>query len=125
MTCRRTALAAIWPPTAAVAGQAGHTRISPMQAIRRKCVDCSGQQLAEVRRCEAVKCALWPFRSGHHPYTKKGPQEAVSEANPSKGIPTPLTRSSSRIGLQEASFEENEAIGRDHPDYPCRAQGES
>ena len=64
----RTELAAIWPPTAEAARQAGHQRQSPLRAIRAKCIDCSGGNLAEVRRCEAVSCPLWPFRAGRHPW---------------------------------------------------------
>ncbi len=37
-------------------------------AIRRKCIDCSGGKIVEVRRCEAVSCSLWPFRLGSNPY---------------------------------------------------------
>ena len=74
-------LATIWPPTAAVAKKAGHKRKSPMKAIREKCLDCCCGQVSEIRLCESVKCALWPFRSGTHPYTaskmKILPQEAV------------------------------------------------
>ena len=66
----RQSLAAVWPPTAAVAASAGHKPMSPMQAIRRKCLDCSGGQIVEIRLCEAVTCSLWPFRAGRHPYTK-------------------------------------------------------
>lgn len=62
-------MAAIWPPTAKVSAQAGHEPMSPMEAIRRKCLDCSCHVAPEVRRCEAIGCPLWPFRSGHHPYT--------------------------------------------------------
>lgn len=65
----RTELASTWPPTAAVAKAAGHKRKSPMQAIREKCLDCSSGQPSEVRACEAIKCALWPFRAAAHPYT--------------------------------------------------------
>ncbi len=54
-----------------VIGLAGHKPMSPVEAIRRKCLDCSGQQLAEVKLCEAVTCPLWPFRAGRHPYTRK------------------------------------------------------
>ena len=118
----RTTLASRWPPTAAVAAKAGHQRMSPMQAIRRKCLDCSGQQIAEARLCEAITCPLWPFRAGRHPYTERALHEADSEAISSTGVPVPRNAVSSGTGLQEASFEENEAIGRDHPDRPCRAQ---
>ena len=64
----RTQLAAIWPPTADAARAAGHEAISPLRAIRAKCLDCSCYQLAEVRLCEAIKCPLWPFRAGKHPW---------------------------------------------------------
>jgi hypothetical protein len=40
----------------------------PLQAIREKCRDCSCYQLNEIRACETVKCASWPFRSGRHPW---------------------------------------------------------
>jgi hypothetical protein len=64
----RTQLAAIWPPTAEAAREVGHEPQSPLQAIREKCRDCSCHQLNEIRFCEAVKCPLWPFRAGKHPW---------------------------------------------------------
>ena len=64
----RTQLAAVWPPTAEVARAAGHKPMSPLRAIRAKCLDCSCYQLAEVRLCEAINCPLWPFRAGRHPW---------------------------------------------------------
>ena len=54
----RTELAAVWPPTASAAREAGHKPQSPLQAIREKCRDCSCYQLNEIRACEAVNCAL-------------------------------------------------------------------
>jgi hypothetical protein len=33
-------------------------------AIRNTCIDCSGGVRAEVRKCPATKCPLWPFRMG-------------------------------------------------------------
>ena len=64
----RTQLAATWPPNAAVAREAGHEPTSPLRAIRAKCLDCCCGQVAEVRACEAVGCANWPFRAGRHPW---------------------------------------------------------
>lgn len=92
----RTALASVWPPTASVAQRAGHTRISPLQAIRRKCLDCCGQQPGEVKLCETVTCALWPFRAGRHPYTKRGLQEADFEESGANGPPAYFPPSPSR-----------------------------
>lgn len=36
------------------------------QAIRAKCIDCSGGSRAEVKRCESEECPLWPYRLGTH-----------------------------------------------------------
>ena len=68
----RTELAAIWPPTSDVAREAGHNAQSPLRAIRAKCLDCSCYQASEVRLCEAIKCPLWPFRAGKHPWWGEG-----------------------------------------------------
>lgn len=40
----------------------GH--FSPIRAIRAKCIDCSGNSIAEARKCTAVLCPLWAFRMG-------------------------------------------------------------
>ena len=37
---------------------------SRMIAVREKCIDCCGGVRAEVRKCPATKCPLWPFRMG-------------------------------------------------------------
>jgi hypothetical protein len=76
-TRTRTELAAVWPPNVGAAREVGHERQSALRAIRAKCLDCSAGSSAEVRRCEAVKCPLWPFRAGRHPWI------AVREKPPS------------------------------------------
>ncbi len=81
MTLSRTELAAVWPPTAEIAEEAGHKRMTPMQAIRAKCLDCSVYQPSEIRLCEAVDCSLWPFRAGQHPYTKAKTETSAQEAD--------------------------------------------
>ena len=75
--------AAIWPPTAGVAREAGHKPQSPLQAIREKCRDCSCYQLNEIRACEAVKCALWPFRAGKHPWWARSAKNTAYSRIPS------------------------------------------
>ena len=103
----RTALASVWPPNHLVASRAGHKPISPVEAIRQKCLDCSGYQPSEVKLCEAVTCRLWPFRAGRHPYTRKSVQEANSDEGASEGTLMPLACPSSKNRLQEADFEES------------------
>jgi len=40
--------------------------ITRSSAIRLKCLDCTGNQQAEVTKCPAYMCPLWPYRSGGH-----------------------------------------------------------
>jgi hypothetical protein len=44
---------------------------NPLKAIRGKCLDCCSGNAAEVRKCVATDCALWPFRMGTNPFRKK------------------------------------------------------
>lgn len=45
----------------------GHTQMSPMEAIRAKCLDCAGSA-HEVRWCVAMACPLVLFRTGKNPW---------------------------------------------------------
>lgn len=45
--------------------------LTPMRAIRIKCIDCSGGLLKEVATCRVVECPLYPFRSGHKPISQR------------------------------------------------------
>ena len=44
--------------------------LSPLKAIRAKCLDCCAEQPSEVRLCPSEKCPLWPYRMGHNPNRK-------------------------------------------------------
>lgn len=41
--------------------------MTPLKAIRFKCLDCCGGQANEVRLCSCVDCTLYPFRMGKNP----------------------------------------------------------
>jgi len=41
--------------------------LTPMKAMRAKCMDCSGGNAGEVRRCVIPNCPLYPFRTGKRP----------------------------------------------------------
>ena len=41
-------------------------KLTPMRAIRAKCLECSGSS-AEVKACPCKSCPIWKFRSGHRP----------------------------------------------------------
>jgi hypothetical protein len=42
--------------------------MSPMSAIRAKCLDCCAGSSDEVRKCVAMACPSWPFRTGKNPW---------------------------------------------------------
>ena len=42
-------------------------QLTPLKAIRIKCLDCSVGSRAEVRRCNIPDCSLYPYRFGHNP----------------------------------------------------------
>ena len=45
-------------------GELVEVNLSPIKAIRRFCLECMGYQQAEVPRCTAPNCPLFPFRMG-------------------------------------------------------------
>jgi hypothetical protein len=51
--------------------------MTPIQAIRAKCLDCCCDQANEVKLCTAIRCPLWPFRLGKNPNIK--PREYTEE----------------------------------------------
>lgn len=61
--------------------------LTPLKAIRRKCIDCSGFQPSEVRNCEIPECPLFPYRLGKNP-NRKGIGKKIGGF--SKKIPTEL-----------------------------------
>src|SRR5215472_1157940 len=58
---------------------AGHEPMSPLQALRARCLDCCAYQEKEVALCPAVQCPSWPFRMGTDPWRKPA-SEARREA---------------------------------------------
>lgn len=47
--------------------QLGHARMSPLKALRLRCVECCAGSAHEVRLCVSVTCPSWPFRMGSNP----------------------------------------------------------
>ena len=42
-------------------------KITPLKAIRLKCLDCTCNQAKEVTLCTAENCPLYPYRKGKRP----------------------------------------------------------
>lgn len=57
--------------------------MTPIQAIRAKCLDCCAAQPKEVRVCLAKDCVLWVYRMGCRPQTYAKKSEI---ANKKRGI---------------------------------------
>jgi hypothetical protein len=55
---------------AATLRAAGHEPGSLLHVIREKCLDCCCGQAAEVRRCTAYQCPLWPYRLASNPFLR-------------------------------------------------------
>ena len=47
--------------------EAGLVAAPILEVIRAKCMDCVGEQEAEVRKCVSVLCPNWPYRMGANP----------------------------------------------------------
>lgn len=50
--------------------------LTPMRAIRAKCLDCCCNNHTEVKFCPSTDCPLYRFRSGHNP---DRPKRVLSE----------------------------------------------
>ncbi len=42
-------------------------KLTPIKAIRAKCLDCSCGQFKEVKLCPVKNCPLYEYRNGHRP----------------------------------------------------------
>ncbi|MBU0478762.1 hypothetical protein KKC91_09385 [bacterium] len=45
-------------------------RLTPIKAIRKKCLDCMCNQSKEVKLCTSPNCPLYPYRLGKNPARK-------------------------------------------------------
>ena len=43
--------------------------LTPIKAIRKKCLDCCGGSAYEVSMCNSLSCSLWAYRFGVRPTT--------------------------------------------------------
>lgn len=54
------------------AGKGGNmAKLTPIKAIRAKCLDCSNGQFKEVRLCPVKNCHLYAYRNGHRPKSEE------------------------------------------------------
>lgn len=51
-------------------GEMMNRKLTPLKAIRAKCLDCSCFQSREVKLCTMTECSLYIYRFGHNPARK-------------------------------------------------------
>lgn len=52
-------------------------KLTPMKAIRKKCLECCCGSYNKVKLCSVTTCPLYGYRSGHRP---KG-EEIIADGN--------------------------------------------
>lgn len=73
-------------------------RLTPIKAIRAKCLDwCCGNS-NEVKLCTCTGCALYPYREGHNPFIQKQEwtkeRKAAQKARMAQNIHSPIREKS-------------------------------
>lgn len=53
----------------------GGKKVTPMRAIRAKCLDCMLGSAQEVALCPSRSCPLWGFRFGKNPNIRLSDEE--------------------------------------------------
>ena len=53
--------------------------LTPIKAIRAKCLDCTNNQYTEIKECKMTKCSLHPYGLGKRP-KKDNDKQMVDEA---------------------------------------------
>lgn len=85
--------------------------MTPMKAIRAKCLDCCCGSAHEVKLCTCQDCALHPFRFGRNPNITK------REATPEQRAALEKGRLTQKLGFQHGE-KSNTPIetGKDTPE---------
>lgn len=57
------------------------SKISPVKAIRKFCMECVGGNRNYIRECECAHCPLWPFRMGNNPFIERNLTDEQKKAS--------------------------------------------
>ena len=80
-------------------------RLTPIKAIRAKCLDCTGNQPKEVRLCTCLNCPSWGYRMGVRPEHKRA-LEANEDAEREKLRGSPMINCSNEVETSAGSKQE-------------------
>lgn len=53
--------------------------LTPIKAIRAKCLDCVGGGWSDVKYCHVIDCPLYPYRMGKRPVFGARPEEMAAD----------------------------------------------
>lgn len=56
-------------------------KLTPLKAIRAKCLDCTAGQFIEIRLCPCTGCPLYEYRMGKRPKGEESITEEVEAEN--------------------------------------------
>lgn len=54
-------------------------KLTPLKAIRAKCMDCTAGQFIEIRLCTCTECPLYEYRMGKRPKDESTTEEVETE----------------------------------------------
>jgi hypothetical protein len=86
----------------------GHNAMSPLKALRLRCIDCCAGSSLEVRLCTAVSCPAWPFRLSRNPWRAPASEER-RQLGRDLAARRPRGAKNQRQGLGSAEMEEEAA----------------
>jgi hypothetical protein len=75
---------------------------TPLKAIKRFCLDCSGHSKAAVQACPFAACKLHPYRNGKNPNRRMGPEQRAIASE----------RLKASIGRAKPSEDEKSPVGK-------------
>jgi hypothetical protein len=78
----------------------GHKPMSPLQALRARCLDCCGGSAQEVAKCMALRCPSWPYRMGTNPH-RQPPSDEQRRAMRERGRRLAMANKSLRSGTED------------------------
>jgi hypothetical protein len=84
-------------------------RYSPLHAIKRKCLDCSGASKSEIRNCAFADCALHPFRRGKNPNRVYSPEQRARRAQHLAKLKTPGALLENAVSIGDPRDKSSEA----------------
>ena len=60
--------------------------LTPLQAIRKKCLDCTGDSLEGIRNCPIEACPLYVYRSGKLEQVKDKTKERMAKIRANRKV---------------------------------------